>query len=181
MACCAKMPTQLLRPPNSCFFRSSFDLYRGGLIPIPSQRSRRSGMGMRPPLGFYLFEHRIILYLRSALSLVEVKQQKKRFPHAAQSEKEPRLKWRGAQGRGGASRRRGCKNYFAMALRAAIRPNTTHSPILPAPWYMLPQIEPNSPVERRFSIGLFLHLCRDARREHDCRCDHDSLHDSDAV
>ncbi len=46
------------------------------------------------------------------------------------------------------------EGYSAMALRAAIRPNTTHSPMLPVPWYILPQIEPNSPAEYRFSIGL---------------------------
>lgn len=86
-----------------------------------------------------------------------------------------------SQGKGDASRRRGCKNYFAMALRAAIRPNTTHSPILPVPWYMLPQMEPSSPAEYRFSIGLSPHLRRNARREHDCRCDYDSLHNRDAV
>lgn len=85
----------------------------------------------------------------------------------------PREGWRLASG--------GCENYFAMALRAAIRPNTTHSPMLPVPWYMLPQMEPNSPAEYRFSIELLLCLRCNACRKHDRRCDYNSLHDRDAV
>ena len=89
---------------------------------------------------------------------------------------------RNAQGRGGVRIRGVVRGiYFAMALRAAMRPNTTHSPILPVPWYMLPQIEPNSPAEYRFSIGVLPCLRRDARRKHDRRCDYNSFHNRDAV
>lgn len=41
----------------------------------------------------------------------------------------------------------------ASALRAAMRPKTQHSAMLPVPWYMAPQMEPNSPAEYRFGMG----------------------------
>lgn len=43
------------------------------------------------------------------------------------------------------------------------------------------QIEPNSPAEYRFSIGLLPCLHRDTRRKHDRRCDYNSFHNRDAV
>ena len=69
------MPTQSPRPPNSCFseIRST---YRGGLIPIPSQRSRRSGMRIRPLLVFIFSNINSRYTPPSTLSLLWAKQQK---------------------------------------------------------------------------------------------------------
>ena len=98
MACCAKMPTLLLRSPNNCFFEVR-STYRGGLIPIPSQRSRRSGMRIRPPLGFCLFEHQFTLY--PTFRLLAFKPNNRKAAPSRRIEREGAAdKMRGAQGRG---------------------------------------------------------------------------------
>ena len=47
---------------------------------------------------------------------------------------------------GGREGRKGKAFYsFAMSSRAAMRPNTMHSVMLPLPWYFAAQMDPNSP------------------------------------
>lgn len=55
---------------------------------------------------------------------------------------------------GGREGRKGKAFYsFAMSSRAAMRPNTMHSVMLPLPWYFAAQMDPNSPDEYRLGMG----------------------------
>ena len=84
------------------------------------------------------------------------------------------------QGRGDASRRRGCK-LFRHSVAGS---NATEYDALANVARTLLHVAPDG-TELASGVqvldGLPPHLRRNARREHDCRCDYDSLHDRDAV
>ena len=91
-------------------FSGVHSTYRGGLIPIPSQRSRRSGMGIRLPPGFYLFEYQFTLY--PTFPLLAFRHNNRKAASSRRIEQERAAdKMTRPQGRGDASRRRGCKLF----------------------------------------------------------------------